>query len=94
MGTPRTGRVVCAATTPARCAAPPAAQIRTSSPRASACEAYSATARGERCADMTRMAAGTPKSRSVSRQGCIVGRSLSEPIRMATFVPGGTTGAW
>jgi hypothetical protein len=40
IGTPRTGSVVCAASTPARCAAPPAAPITTSSPRASAVEAH------------------------------------------------------
>ena len=36
MGTPRTGSVVCAAATPARCAAPPAPATRTSRPRAAA----------------------------------------------------------
>ena len=36
MGTPRTGRVVFAATTPGRCAAPPAPAMNTSTPRAAA----------------------------------------------------------
>ena len=48
MGTPSTGRTVWAATTPARCAAPPAAAIMTSMPRASASAVYSAVNAGVR----------------------------------------------
>src|SRR4030095_10346113 len=51
---PRTGSVVCAAKTPARCAAPPAAAITTSSPRNSAVDPNSAASDGERWAEMTR----------------------------------------
>ena len=46
MGTPSTGSTVCAAQTPARCAAPPAAAMITSMPRASAWLTYSAVSCG------------------------------------------------
>src|SRR3954471_12399428 len=52
IGTPSTGSVVCAATTPARCAAPPAAAIRHFIPRCGALSVHSATACGVRCADI------------------------------------------
>src|SRR5882672_4826365 len=52
IGTPSTGSVVCAATTPARCAAPPAAAMITFMPRLCAPPAHSETSSGERCADM------------------------------------------
>src|SRR5205823_10325358 len=51
IGTPRTGSVVCAATTPARCAAPQAAAMITFIPFFCALVAHSATACGVRCAD-------------------------------------------
>ena len=51
-GTPMTGSVVCAATTPARCAAPPAAAMMAFMPFFLAFVAHSATACGVRCADM------------------------------------------
>jgi hypothetical protein len=55
IGTPITGTTVWAATTPARCAAPPAPAMMTSMPRAMAPDAYSATTDGVRCADITRL---------------------------------------
>ena len=54
MGTPSTGRVVLAATTPGRCAAPPAPAMNTSTPRASASARYAKSASGVRCALRTR----------------------------------------
>ncbi len=52
IGTPSTGSVVCAATTPARCAAPPAAAMMAFMPFAWAPSVQAATALGERCADI------------------------------------------
>src|SRR4051812_3452298 len=52
IGTPSTGSVVCAATTPARCAAPPAAAMIAFMPFFLALVAHSAIACGVRCADM------------------------------------------
>ena len=46
MGTPRTGKIVWAAATPAKCAAPPAAAMMTLTPRDSAPEINSAVACG------------------------------------------------
>src|SRR5271169_5418956 len=48
IGTPRTGRTVCEARTPARCAAPPAAAMITARPRFSAVAAHSAVSFGLR----------------------------------------------
>jgi len=53
IGTPITGKVVCAAITPARCAAPPAPAIITQMPRSAALRAYSAVRLGERWAEVT-----------------------------------------
>ena len=53
IGTPMTGTVVWAATTPARCAACPAPQIKIFSPRFSAETAYKVVRRGERWAEAT-----------------------------------------
>src|SRR5207245_11574361 len=52
IGTPSTGRVVCAATTPARWAAPPAPAMMAFRPRFAAHFAHSATRSGVRCADI------------------------------------------
>jgi len=52
IGTPSTGSVVCAATTPARCAAPPAAAMMTFMPLPFAAPVQAMTAAGVRCADM------------------------------------------
>ena len=59
IGTPITGRIVFAATTPARCAAPPAPAIIARSPRPAALAEYSRVMSGVRCADMTRTSCGT-----------------------------------
>ena len=48
MGTPNTGKIVCAAITPARCAAPPAAAMITSTPREAAVLENSAAKLGVR----------------------------------------------
>ena len=53
LGTPITGKVVAAATAPARCAAPPAPQMRTEMPRSLALLAKACVAAGVRCADET-----------------------------------------
>ena len=50
MGTPTTGRLVYAATTPPRCAALPAAAMMTFMPRSAAPLAHSCTLAGVRCA--------------------------------------------
>ena len=50
-----TGKVVCAATAPARCAAPPAAQMSTRTPRWRAPRANSAVRSGVRWAESTRI---------------------------------------
>ena len=52
IGTPSTGSVVCAATTPARCAAPPAAAMIAFMPFAFAAPVQAMTAAGVRCADI------------------------------------------
>ena len=84
IGTPSTGRSVCAATTPARCAAPPAAAISTSMPRASAAPTYSTVAPGVRCAESTRHSCATPKRASVSLAFFMVSQSDLLPMRMPT----------
>src|SRR6267378_1387156 len=53
IGTPRTGTVVFAAITPARCAAPPAPAMKQRAPFALDCSTHSASASGERCAEST-----------------------------------------
>ena len=53
MGTPSTGRRVCPAMTPAKCAAPPAAAMITCRPRSTALRANSVVASGVRCAERT-----------------------------------------
>ena len=58
IGTPNTGTKVLAATTPGKCAAPPAAAIKTSTPRFSASLIYSNNASGVRCADNARASCG------------------------------------
>jgi hypothetical protein len=50
MGTPITGRVVCAATAPAKCAAPPAPQMKTFVPVRAASLTNVAVCSGVRCA--------------------------------------------
>src|SRR5256885_1215786 len=60
IGTPITGRTLQAATTPGRCAAPPAAAINTFRPRSSAEVAHRRQPSGSRCADRTTTSYGTP----------------------------------
>ena len=84
-GIPITGRVVCAAMAPARCAAIPAAAIRTPNPFCSAPRANSAASAGVRCAEYTCTSKGTSNARSVSTAFCTTGRSLSLPITIPTF---------
>ena len=92
IGTPSTGRVVCAAITPARCAAPPAAAMITSRPRDSAFVANSEASRGLRCADMTRDSCATPNCASVSEAARMVSQSDLLPMRTATKGDGETAG--
>jgi hypothetical protein len=84
MGTPMTGLFVSAATVPARCAAMPAAAMNTAQPRASASLTKACVASGVRCADSTRTSRARWSLSSVSIVVCMVSRSESEPIRMAT----------
>src|ERR1700675_3102285 len=84
IGTATTGKVVTAATTPARCAAPPAATITTLRPRATAVEAYSCVRAGDRCADVTSISYGTLNFSSILADSLITGKSVSDPIMMPT----------
>ena len=82
IGTPSTGSVVCAATTPARCAAPPAPAMIAFMPRPAALFAHSATSSGVRCADSAFASYGTPNSSSVFAAAFIVSQSEVEPMTM------------
>src|SRR6267378_797676 len=84
IGTPSTGTTVCAAITPAKCAAPPAPAIITRSPRSPALRANSAVASGVRWAESTRDSLGTPSSLRVSTAWRIVSQSDLLPITTAT----------
>src|SRR5262249_50440475 len=83
-GTPITGSTVCAATTPARCAAPPAPAISTPIPRRRAVCTYLMSAFGERCAERTLTSCSISKLRRRSAAGSSVSQSLSLPIRIPT----------
>src|SRR5205814_542917 len=76
-GTPITGSVVCAATTPARCAAPPAPAISTAIPRRRAVCAYCITVFGERCADITCASKSISNAFRRSAAPSMVSQSLS-----------------
>ena len=78
-GTPITGRSVHAATTPGRCAAPPAAAMTTLIPRDRAVIAHSITPRGLRCAEQTFTSCVKPRSSSTLTQDSMSGRSDFEP---------------
>src|SRR5205823_10446537 len=78
-GTPITGRSVHAATTPGRCAAPPAAAMTTFKPRDRAPVAHSMTPRGFRCAEQILSSCVNPRSSSTLTQASINGRSDFEP---------------
>src|SRR5258707_14425836 len=84
IGTAITGNVDMAATTPARCAAPPAATITTFRPRETAVEAYSCVRAGDRCAEVTSISYGTPNFSSIFADSLITGKSVSEPMMIPT----------
>jgi hypothetical protein len=71
MGTPSTGSSVCAEVTPARCAAPPAPQIKTSMPASSAPARKRVRRSGVRCAEITRTSISTERRASTSSAGFI-----------------------
>src|SRR5205807_7716290 len=79
-----TGKVVSAATTPARCAAPPAATITTFSPLSIAELAYSWVRAGDRCAETTSISNGIENFASIFADSFMVGRSVSDPMMMPT----------
>src|SRR3954469_2389612 len=64
IGTASTGKMVKAATTPARCAAPPAPAMKHLVPADTCCATKSASRCGVRCADKARASNGMPKSLS------------------------------
>jgi membrane protease YdiL (CAAX protease family) len=79
-----TGRSVCDAITPARCAAPPAPAMKTSTPRPSADSIYSRSASGVRCALSTRTSQDTPNPSRVLTACSIVSQSDFDPITILT----------
>ena len=83
---PMTGRVVWAASTPARWAAFPAAAMMTPKPWSLAVLENSAAASGVRWALITRASTGMPKAFSRLMAGATTGRSLSLPMITATFL--------
>ena len=85
-GMPMTGSVVCAASTPARCAALPAAAMITPKPSFSAFLENSAAASGVRCALITRASTGMPNCFNLRIAGETTGKSLSLPMITATFL--------
>src|SRR5262245_25184566 len=86
-GTPITGRVVCAATTPARCAACPAPRMATPKPFSSSPAAMRAVSCGVRWALVTSISNGMPKAWSVRVASSITGRSESLPMATQTLSP-------
>ena len=84
IGTPSTGRIVCAAITPAKCAAAPAAAIITCIPRLDALVAHSTAACGVRCADSTRLSCAIPNFVNMSLAWRIVSQSDLLPITIPT----------
>ena len=85
IGTPITGTVVCAAMTPQRCAAIPAAAMMTRIPRSSAWVAKSVTSSGVRWAESASSSKGTSICSSRSRAFFITGRSLVLPMMTLTM---------
>ena len=85
MGSPITGTMVWAASTPPRWAAFPAAAMMTPKPFSSAVRANSSASAGVRWADMTRASKGTPNFFSWVMAPLTTGKSLSEPMMTATF---------
>src|SRR2546427_5199803 len=84
IGTPITGRVVCAAITPARWAAPPAPAMITRMPRPAALRAYSAVRSGERCAEVTAISYAMPNSSRALPASRMISRSESLPMTIET----------
>src|SRR5438309_4288319 len=84
IGTPSTGKVVFAAQTPGKCAAPPAAAMRTSNRRSVALERYSNNASGARCAEIACASQGTLSSSNCAAQCCMISQSDLLPIKMPT----------
>ena len=84
-GIPITGSIVFAARTPARCAAMPAAAIITPNPFFTALAENSIAASGVRCALITWTSYSTPNSCNFLTAFDTTGKSLSEPIIIATF---------
>src|SRR5258708_28827297 len=84
IGTRMTGSVVCAATTPPRCAAAPAPTMKIFTPRAGASVTRRITRAGERCALATVISLEIPNSLNAAAAGCITGASESEPMSMRT----------
>src|ERR1022692_738633 len=80
IGTPSTGSKVCAAQTPARWAAPPAAAMITSIPRPSASLTYSTVSFGVRCAESTRHSCSTPNLVSTSPAWRMISQSDLLPM--------------
>ena len=85
MGTPITGSIVCAAITPARCAAAPAPAIITSTPFFSAPFASLTALSGERCADAIVVSKEIPNAFNIFSVSSITGKSESLPIIIRTF---------
>ena len=73
-----------AATTPARCAAPPAAAMIAFMPFAFAAPVQAMTAAGVRCADMAFASYAIPNSSSTLAAGFMVSQSEAEPITIPT----------
>src|ERR687891_700267 len=65
----------------------PAPAMITRTPRSAAVDAYSATARGSRCAESTRSSQEIPRLSSSTPATSIASRSDSEPMRIATSGP-------
>ena len=84
MGTPITGTVVCAAITPGRCAAIPAAAIITFSPLSLAESANFVTSSGVRWADNAFISNGISNSSSSFAAFSTTGRSDVLPMIMLT----------
>ena len=93
MGTPSTDSRVCAAVTPARCAAPPAPQMITSMPRASAVSVNASRRSGVRWAEMTRTSLSMPRRDRVSDAGRITAASGVTPPRVQTASASSTSNA-
>src|SRR6478672_10201018 len=79
-----TGKVVCAAITPAKCAAPPAPAMITRIPWLAALRAKSAVRSGERCAEVTSISYAMPNSSRALPASRMISRSESLPMTIET----------